>query len=100
MIGYSVEIAPGAESDITDAFHWYRERSILVADTFRSEVFSAINRIAKTPLANATNDEGNRKHVLRRFPYSMFYEIQVDTVMILAVAHHRRKPSYWRSKKT
>lgn len=98
MIGYSVEIAPCAESDITDAFHWYRERSALVADAFRSEVFSAVDRIAKTPLINAPNDEGNRKHVLRRFPYSVIYEVQERTVTILAVAHNRRKPSYWRSK--
>lgn len=98
MIGYSLEIAPGAESDITDAFHWYRERSVLVADAFRSEVFSAVDRIAKTPLANAANAEGNRKYVLRRFPYSVIYEARERIVTILAVAHHRRKPSYWRSK--
>ena len=43
-------------------------------------------------------DEGGKRHrVLKRFPYSVFYEVQGSEVTILAVAHHRRKPSYWRA---
>jgi len=97
--GYSLEIARAAESDIADAFLWYRERNALVADAFRTEVFDAIERIAEVPLGKSADAEGNRKRVLRRFPYSVIYEVQAGTITILAVAHHRRKPDYWRSKR-
>ena len=50
MSGYTVEIAPGAEGDIADAFLWYRERNALIADAFRAEVFQAIDRLAERPL--------------------------------------------------
>jgi plasmid stabilization system protein ParE len=95
--GYLVEIAPSAEGDIGDAFLWYRERNLLIAEAFRTEVFDAIDRIADAPLAKSADEEGNRKRVLHRFPYSVFYEVLGSTVTILAVAHHRRNPGYWRS---
>jgi toxin ParE1/3/4 len=96
---YVVELAPAAEGDIGDAFLWYRERNALAPDAFRAEVFDAIDGIAEAPLSRAADEEGNRKRVLRRFPYSVFYEVLGSTVNILAVAHHRRRPNYWRSRK-
>lgn len=98
MSGYVVEVAPAAEGDIGDAFLWYRERNALIADAFRAEVFDAIDRIADTPLGKAADEDGNRRRVLHRFPYSVVYEVSGSTVTILAVAHHRRKPDYWRGK--
>lgn len=95
---YVVQLAPAAEGDIGDAFLWYRERNALIADAFRAEVFDTIDRIADAPLAKGADEEGNRKRVLHRFPYSVIYEVLGSTVTILAVAHHRRKPGYWRSQ--
>ncbi|MCL1961789.1 MAG: type II toxin-antitoxin system RelE/ParE family toxin [Desulfovibrionaceae bacterium] len=95
MTGFTVALAPGAESDIAEALAWYRERNALVADAFRAEVFDAIDRIAATPLSRPEDDEGNRKRVLHRFPYSVHYETTNETVTILAVAHHQRRPGYW-----
>jgi plasmid stabilization system protein ParE len=79
-------------------FFWYRARNALIADAFRATVFDTIDRIAEAPLAKAADDEGNRRRVLHRFPYSVIYEVSGDKVIILAVAHHRRKPGYWSPK--
>lgn len=100
MSGFVVEIAPAAEGEIGDAFLWYRERNPLAAEAFRSEVFDAIDRIAEAPATWPADDEGNRKYVLRRFPYSVFYEVLGSIVTILAVAHHRRRPNYWRERES
>ena len=97
MSGSVVELARGAEADIREAFTWYRERNALIADGFRAEVFDAIDRIGDAPLASAADQEGNRKRVLHRFPYSVIYEVQDNTVTVLAVVHHRRLPGYWKS---
>ena len=96
MSQYIVEIAPLAERDLQDASLWYRERSAVVADAFRAEAFDAIDRIGTGPLGRAADDEGNRRRVLHRFPYSIVYEVLGDVVTILAVSHHRRRPGYWR----
>ena len=98
MSAYHVEIAPAAERDIQEAFLWYRERNGLIADAFRTEVLDAIDRAGASPLGRAADPLGIRRRVVHRFPYSVVYEVTENTVTILAVAHHRRLPDYWRSK--
>ena len=96
MSDLAVVLAPGAEQDISDALLWYRERNALAADGFRAEVFDAVDRIAVAPLSRPADEEGNRRRVLKRFPYSLVYEVGGTTITVLAVAHHRRRPNYWR----
>jgi plasmid stabilization system protein ParE len=96
---YAIRVVPGAERDIGAAFFWYRERNAAVANAFRIELFDAIDRLVERALLNSADAEGNRKAVLHRFPYSVVYEVQNRTVTILAVAHHRRRPDYWRAGK-
>jgi plasmid stabilization system protein ParE len=71
---YHVEIAPAAERDIREAFLWYADRSQLIADAFRTEVFDAIERLGTGPLGKAADTLGNRRRVLHRFPYAVVYE--------------------------
>ena len=97
MSAFIVVLAPAAESDISDAFLWYRERNTLAADGFRAEVFDIIEHIADAPLSRPADEDGNRNRVLKRFPYSVFYDVIGSTVTIIAVAHHRRRPNYWRA---
>jgi len=92
---YTVLLAPRAEQDIREAIVWYRERNVFAAEAFRIELFAVIDGIAETPLTKAADDDGNRKRVLRRYPYSVIYDVAGNTVTVLAVAHHRRRPRYW-----
>jgi hypothetical protein len=45
---FTVSVLPEAEADIREAFLWYRERSLLAGDGFRSEVFEAIDDLAES----------------------------------------------------
>jgi plasmid stabilization system protein ParE len=40
-----------------------------------------------------------RRILLVRFPFSLIYRIKPDCIWIVAVAHHRRTPGYWKEKK-
>jgi hypothetical protein len=33
---------------------------------------------------------------MHKFPFSVAYAVRRDFVEVIAVAHHRRKPGYWR----
>lgn len=92
---FQVFVSEAAERDIAESFKWYRARSAAAAEVFRSEVIAAIDRIANAPEAWRTDDDGNRRVVLRRFPYTVVYEIADVSITILAVAHHRKRPGYW-----
>lgn len=36
---------------------------------------------------------------LRQFPYSPIYHLGTDTPTILAIAHQRRRPGYWATRR-
>lgn len=36
-----------------------------------------------------------RRASLRGFPFSILFRVSEDVVQVLAIAHHRRRPSYW-----
>jgi hypothetical protein len=40
------------------------------------------------------DDDGFRFHVLSRFPYTVWYDLDLDVVTVLAVAHQHRRPGY------
>ncbi len=41
---------------------------------------------------------GARRIVLKRFPYDVVFLLDRDRVVILAYAHHSRRPGYWRER--
>ena len=99
MTDFVVVLAPAAERDIAEAFKWYRARNALAADGFRAEVFDAVDRISEGPMRRRADAHGDRRSVLKHFPYSVVYEVIDATVTVIAVAHHRRRPNYWRVNK-
>jgi plasmid stabilization system protein ParE len=62
---------------------------------FYSEVQRAENFLAVFPESAREVAPDIRKYPLRKFPFSLLYSIEKDGVLILAVAHHRRRPRYW-----
>jgi plasmid stabilization system protein ParE len=92
---FSVVLAPAAESDIEEAFHWYQGRDA-AADAFRAEALDAIDRLAVDAMRWRVDANDNQRRLLKHFPYSVWFEVEASTVTILAVAHHRRMPGYWR----
>lgn len=96
MTVFSVEVLPDAEAEISEAFLWYLERSPMAADAFRVEVFDAIDRLATDALMWPQDADAFRRYILRHFPYKILYELVGTRVTVLAVAHHRRRPGYWR----
>ena len=98
VIRFQVEILPEAEVEIGEGFLWYVERSPMVAESFRAEALEAIDRLAIDALVWPEDGDAVRRYILRHFPYTVFYEIHGDTVTVLAVAHQRRMPGYWRER--
>jgi toxin ParE1/3/4 len=93
-----VEFTPEALREIDDAFEWYLERNSNAAEALMREVDSAVAWIARTPAVWPAFELGTRRYILRRFPYSLIYREIPDGIEVVAVAHHRRRPRYWRRR--
>ena len=94
-----VEIHPEALAEAEAAVAWYAERSSRAPATFIEEIDNAITSILNTPRRWPVFELDCRRCPLFRFPYSIVYrEKSGDVVEILAVAHGRRRPGYWRER--
>jgi len=93
-----VDFTPEALREIDDAFEWYLERSLQAAEAFLQEVESAFALIAGSPGIWPRSEAGARRYVLGTFPYNIIYRGISSGVEIVAVAHHKRRPRYWRGR--
>jgi plasmid stabilization system protein ParE len=89
-----LKISKLAYLEIEDAKEYYNLQKSTLGNTFKNDIKKSIETIKNFPnlYPNITNDL--RRCVLHRFPYSIFYAITNDTILILSVAHQHRKPFY------
>lgn len=87
-----------AELELDEAIAWYRARDERVADRFVAEIMAARDKIIAQPNAWHPLGEGIRRYRLNRFPYGLIYSVEADEVLVIAVAHHSRRPGYWRDR--
>ena len=93
-----IEFHPHARAELRAARNWYHERSPLSAFVFAQTVQNAISRIREAPNTFPVSDHGTRKFVLQRFPFNMFYRTGANEIVIVAIAHQKRRPGYWSSR--
>ena len=88
-----------AAQEYLAARRWYASRSPRTAANFVLAVDRAVEQIISTPETGAPFDDRRRWVRLRRFPYLLVYTLLDDThILILAVAHARRRSGYSRRR--
>ena len=90
-----VNLLSAALLDLRRAVEFYsRERPGLGAEFLR-EFEDASDVLGSHPEIGSPIRGGARKFLLKRFPYMLVYRIELQQVLILAVAHQRRHPDIW-----
>lgn len=89
---------PEARGDLRDAARWYRERNPAIAAEFRAAIDDVVRAIAGSPQRWPIYLHGARRYVLRRFPFSVVYLDDPEEVVIVAVAHAKRRLGYWKGR--
>jgi toxin ParE1/3/4 len=89
---------PAAWEELEAADEWYRQRSPEASVRFLSAVYDGLEKLARRPGSWPTYLSGTRRYILYRFPFSIIYLETFDAIQVIAVAHHRRKPGYWRQR--
>jgi plasmid stabilization system protein ParE len=95
-----VRVASAAEDELVEGAAWYEDRQSGLGKQFIDEYQDAILRILAAPASYArletTRSRRNlHRCFLKRFPYYVGYELLDDEIVILAVAHMKRRPNYW-----
>jgi len=90
---------PEADAELEDASLFYESRMAGLGKSFAAEVERTVSLIRQFPDAGSPIGPARRRVVVARFPYPVIYRHDPDSVVILAVAHQRRRPGYWRRRK-
>ena len=98
MPSRAVELHPEALSDARAAYGWYYARNPSAAAAFLVEIDRAVEEILEAPERWPRFLHGTRRFVLRRYPFSVVYRLTDPTILIIAFAHGRRRPGYWRTR--
>jgi len=94
---------PEARAELVADVDWYADREVAVGARFEVAVRAAIDAAVDSPESWAVWPGWDRQPVVRSkgvndFPYRVVYFVQGDLLIILAVAHAKRRPGYWRER--
>lgn len=90
-------LAP-AEAEAEEAIRYFDMQREGLGDRFEQELLDAVSALRKSPLIGRKLSERVHAWRLRTFRYNVIYVLDPEELLIVAVAHHRRRPDYWRTR--
>jgi plasmid stabilization system protein ParE len=94
----SVRFHPAALEDAEEAAAWYEERSNRAAVRFLDELDRVINQVSVSADRFPVFDVDLRRAIFRRFPFYLVFRADDGDVIVLAIAHGKRRPRFWRNR--
>jgi toxin ParE1/3/4 len=89
---------PEAEQEMLEAARYYESQASGLGVKYLSEIEHAVESIAEFPMTWPKVEGELRRRLVRRFPFGILYRIESEEIIIVAVAHLRRKPGYWKGR--
>jgi plasmid stabilization system protein ParE len=97
-MSHSLRLHPAAQRELDEAAAYYDAEGPGLGAAFIDEVEHALRQIRTFPEAALPARGPVRRKVLSAFPYSVAHSVIDGVVIVLALAHHRRRPFYWRDR--
>ncbi len=77
------------------SYDWYQKQADGLGNNFINELETAYQGILDFPLSWSIFQDGFRRYLLPKFPFSVIYKENKNLIYIVAVMHNSRKPGYW-----
>ncbi|MBC8180449.1 type II toxin-antitoxin system RelE/ParE family toxin [candidate division KSB1 bacterium] len=87
---YKLVVRKEAENDLTSASQWYENQRKGLGHDFLLCVDAKINTIIDNPRMYQNIYKNVKRALIRKFPYGIFYLIDRNSIVILAILHCRR----------
>jgi plasmid stabilization system protein ParE len=84
-----------ANREVDDAVQWYEAKEDGLSREFLDELDRVVRLVRLYPYAGMQVEPEIRRFLFTRFPYSLRYGIDDETILIIAVANQHREPNYW-----
>ena len=93
-----VTILHEAEVELREAVAYYEEKSRGLGLDLEAEIERSIRTIRDFPERWPLREDGSRRYLTHRFPYLVVYAYMKDRIWIIAIAHCKRRPGYWKDR--
>ena len=90
-------LSPASE-EFLDAVRYYESEAPGLGAEFVAALLEAEQLTADNPRIGSLYLGGTRRVLLKRFPFNFVYLEESDAIVVVALAHHRRRPGYWRDR--
>jgi plasmid stabilization system protein ParE len=97
-VTHVIRVRVEAEDDIYEAAAWYESQRLRLGHDFLDAVESMFARISENPLQFPALYRECRRALLSRFPFGVFFRVEGEVVVVLAVMHASRNPVRWRER--
>ena len=84
---------PEVAADLVAGSRWYEEKSPGLGEDFARMFYARCEEISRSPLACAVVAGRYRRGLLRRFPYSVYYVVDTDAILVVGAFHSVRRPA-------
>lgn len=92
-------VHPAVADELRETAKFYSDRADqALGMAFIAEFERALNFLSINPELGAVWRGTARRFPLRRFPYNLVYQIKPNELRVIALAHQRRRPSYWENR--
>jgi plasmid stabilization system protein ParE len=95
---YSVIFTQAARGELIEAQDWYEGEATGLGRRFRQAIDALIDRMSDYPRQFPIVFKNVRRALLRRFPYSLFFVLEDDALIVIACFHASRDPSHWQKR--
>ena len=95
---HEIAFRPEAEAEASEAFAWYDSKRSGLGDEFLLALDAVVAAIQRNPEQYPVLRSTVRRAVMHRFPYGVFYTVDADRVVVIAVFHGRKNPTRWHGR--
>jgi toxin ParE1/3/4 len=99
VTAYRLVAEPRVDLDVAAAAGWYENEHPGLGVEFVNELRATYDRVADSPLIYQELRSGIRRALVRRFPYAVYFAVETDVVVVLAVLHVSRDPAEWQRRR-
>jgi len=95
----AVVLTDAAEREVNSAALWYEREATGLGRQFLDAVGAMVERIADNPQQFPLVHREQRRALLKRFPYALYFRVETRSVVVVGCFHGHRNPRVWQSRR-
>lgn len=90
-----VRFLPEAEAELLAEVAYYSRARSGLGKRFQLAIEAASARAVAQPFSGAPAVANTRTLAVNGFPFRLVYRVELNQLLVVAIAHHKRQPQYW-----